>query len=78
MHGTECGKRNKVFSAGANLKERADMSKEEAASFVTSLRNCLNELESLPMPLIASVEVCFMFFTYFYLLYWIGSSQISP
>jgi len=45
-----------IFSAGADLKERSTMTKEEAASFVTSLRSCLDELQSLPMPLIASVE----------------------
>ena len=52
---TSCS--DKVFSAGADLKERSKMSKEEAASFVTSLRDCMDCLSSLPMPLIASVEV---------------------
>jgi len=51
---TSCG--DKVFSAGADLKERSNMSKDEASSFVTSLRKCLDDLSSLPMPLIASVE----------------------
>ena len=45
-----------VFSAGADLKERSVMTTEEASSFVTSLRACMDELHSLPMPLIASVE----------------------
>ncbi len=52
---TSCS--DKVFSAGADLKERSEMSKEEAASFVSSLRDCMDSLSTLPMPLIASVEV---------------------
>jgi methylglutaconyl-CoA hydratase len=47
---------DKVFSAGADLKERSVMNKVEAKEFVTSLRDCLDSLSSLPMPLIASVE----------------------
>ncbi len=51
---TSCS--DKVFSAGADLKERSGMSKDEAAAFVTSLRDCMDGLSSLPMPMIASVE----------------------
>ena len=53
---TSCSPR--VFSAGADLRERSTMSMEEAAAFVTELRNTLDSIASLPMPLIACVEVC--------------------
>ena len=46
----------RVFSAGADLKERASMSIEEAESTVTGLRNSLQRFASLPMPTIAVVE----------------------
>jgi methylglutaconyl-CoA hydratase len=46
-----------VFSAGADLRERSKMSMEEAAAFVTELRNTLDDIASLPMPLIACIEV---------------------
>lgn len=46
----------KVFSAGADLKERATMSLEEASAFVTRLRNTMQRLSRLPMPTIAAVE----------------------
>ena len=47
---------NRVFSAGADLKERSKMNQTQAQTFVSSLRNCMDRLSSLPMPLIASVE----------------------
>lgn len=47
---------NKVFSAGADLKERATMSQDEAAEFVTLLRDTMERLSILPIPVIASVE----------------------
>lgn len=47
---------NKVFSAGADLKERATMSQDEAAAYVTLLRNTMERLSRLPIPVIASVE----------------------
>ena len=47
---------NKVFSAGADLKERATMTQDEAATFVTRLRNTMQRLSELPMPVIAAVE----------------------
>lgn len=48
----------KVFSAGADLKERAEMTTlEEASVFVTSLRHTMNRLARLPMPVIAAIEV---------------------
>lgn len=47
---------HKVFSAGADLKERACMSIEQAEATVTGLRNSLQRFASLPMPTIAVVE----------------------
>lgn len=46
----------KVFSAGADLRERSSMSQEEASAFVSSLRECFYHLGHLPMPLIACIE----------------------
>jgi methylglutaconyl-CoA hydratase len=46
----------RVFSAGADLKERAGMNLEEAEQTVTGLRNTLQRFASLPMPTIAVVE----------------------
>ncbi|HEX4845915.1 MAG TPA: enoyl-CoA hydratase-related protein [Geothrix sp.] len=45
-----------VFCAGADLKERAEMSQAEAGAFVQGLRSAFTELEDLPMPVIASLE----------------------
>ncbi len=45
-----------VFCAGADLKERASMSQEEASAFVGRLRGAFTALERLPMPVIAAVE----------------------
>ena len=57
---TSCNE--KVFSAGADLKERSSMTMEEASAFVTSLRSSLDALASLPMPMIACVEVREVFY----------------
>eukprot|EP00761_Pharyngomonas_kirbyi_P012827 gb/GECH01012854.1/.p1 GENE.gb/GECH01012854.1/~~gb/GECH01012854.1/.p1 ORF type:complete len:308 (+),score=87.41 gb/GECH01012854.1/:1-924(+) len=46
----------KTFCAGADLKERATMSSEEAESFVNSLRSTFSELEALPIPTIAAID----------------------
>jgi methylglutaconyl-CoA hydratase len=46
----------KVFSAGADLKERSTMSQEEAAEFVCTLRSTMERVARLPMPVIAAVE----------------------
>jgi enoyl-CoA hydratase/carnithine racemase len=46
----------RVFSAGADLKERAGMNLEEAEQTVTGLRNTLQRFSCLPMPTIAVVE----------------------
>eukprot|EP01027_Heterolobosea_sp_BB2_P000868 GEZU01001295.1.p1 GENE.GEZU01001295.1~~GEZU01001295.1.p1 ORF type:complete len:311 (+),score=96.92 GEZU01001295.1:76-1008(+) len=45
-----------VFSAGADLKERATMSKQETAEFVYNLRKAFTEIEDLPIPTIAAIE----------------------
>ena len=45
-----------VFCAGADLKERAAMSPEEAQAFVDRLRAAFSGLERLPMPTVAVVE----------------------
>lgn len=45
-----------VFCAGADLKERAEMSPAETAAFVHGLRSAFTELEDLPMPVIAAIE----------------------
>jgi len=46
----------KVFSAGADLKERATMTQVEASAFVTSLRNTLDRVARLPFPVVAAIE----------------------
>ncbi|KAL2089333.1 hypothetical protein ACEWY4_014021 [Coilia grayii] len=45
-----------VFCAGADLKERAQMSNPEAEHFVHGLRSLMNEIAALPMPTIAAVD----------------------
>ena len=45
-----------VFCAGADLKERANMSHDECSTFVNGLRNAFRKLESLPMPTICAVD----------------------
>lgn len=45
-----------VFCAGADLKERAEMSQAEAGAFVQGLRSAFTELEDLPMPVITVLE----------------------
>lgn len=46
----------KVFSAGADLKERATMSMDEAEDFVCLLRSTMERVAALPIPVIAAVE----------------------
>ena len=46
----------KVFSAGADLKERRTMSLEETELFVSKLRMTMQRVAELPMPVIAAVE----------------------
>lgn len=45
-----------VFCAGADLKERAGMSQDEASTFVQAIRATFTELEALSMPVIAALE----------------------
>ena len=47
---------DKVFSAGADLRERSKMTQEEAAEFVTSLRGTFDALANLPMPVVSAIE----------------------
>ncbi|KAJ3326884.1 hypothetical protein HDU76_012550 [Blyttiomyces sp. JEL0837] len=47
---------DRVFCAGADLKERATMNPTEVAAFVHGLRSAFSELESLPMPTIAAID----------------------
>ena len=45
-----------VFSAGADLKERKEMSQEEAREFVSGLRSSFTALEELRCPTIALID----------------------
>jgi methylglutaconyl-CoA hydratase len=47
---------NKVFSAGADLKERRGMGLDETEAFVSKLRDAFEEFANLPMPTIAAIE----------------------
>ena len=44
------------FCAGADLKERAQMTNEEVSAFVQKLRHSVSELAALPMPTIAAID----------------------
>jgi Enoyl-CoA hydratase/isomerase len=46
----------KVFSAGADLKERRAMSMEQAEAFVTNLRNTMHQVSCLPIPVLAAID----------------------
>ena len=45
-----------MFCAGADLKERLEMTPEQAAATVYSFRSIFSELEQMPMPTIAAIE----------------------
>ena len=47
---------NRVFSAGADLKERSTMTLHEAQDFVTKLRTTFEQFSRLTMPSIAAIE----------------------
>eukprot|EP00934_Nitzschia_sp_Nitz4_P006658 Nitzschia sp. Nitz4//scaffold79_size90958//2751//3644//NITZ4_005006-RA/size90958-processed-gene-0.102-mRNA-1//-1//CDS//3329558192//6648//frame0 len=51
---TSCS--DKVYSAGADLKERREMSMEQAEAFVCLLRNTMQRAADLPQPVIAAIE----------------------
>ena len=46
----------KHFCAGADLKERADLSIEETAQVVSAIGNCFAKLEKLPFPTISAIN----------------------
>lgn len=45
-----------AFCAGADLVERAGMSKAQVDTFLADLRRALGALESLPVPTVAAVD----------------------
>uniref|UniRef100_A0A8D0HCJ7 Enoyl-CoA hydratase domain containing 2 n=1 Tax=Sphenodon punctatus TaxID=8508 RepID=A0A8D0HCJ7_SPHPU len=45
-----------VFCAGADLKERAQMTDTEVGHFVHRLRSLMDEIAALPLPTVAAVE----------------------
>ncbi|KAM0787938.1 hypothetical protein ACM66B_006143 [Microbotryomycetes sp. NB124-2] len=45
-----------IFCAGADLKERKQMSQIQVAEFLYTLRNMLHELSTLPQPTIAALD----------------------
>ena len=47
----------KVFCAGADLKERSNMSQEEAVECVDTLRNTFEDIANLTMPTLSAIEV---------------------
>ena len=47
---------DKVFCAGADLKERAKMNPSQVSAFVSDLRNSFMSLETLPMPTISVIN----------------------
>lgn len=46
----------KVFCAGADLRERLKMDSSEVPKFVSSLRNLLTDMETLPTPVISAID----------------------
>lgn len=47
---------NRVFSAGADLKERAGMSEDEVIAAVGNIKALANEVASMPQPVIAALN----------------------
>lgn len=47
---------SRVFSAGADLKERRSMSSQATEGFVTDLRHSFQRISELPMPVIAAIS----------------------
>ncbi|KAI5477432.1 enoyl-CoA hydratase [Pseudohyphozyma bogoriensis] len=45
-----------IFCAGADLKERRSMTPEQIATFLSTLRAALGDLEGLPVPTIAALD----------------------
>lgn len=50
------GSGEKVFCAGADLKERAEMDPAAVRRTVSAIRNNINQIEALPQPVIAAVN----------------------
>ncbi|OEH94385.1 enoyl-CoA hydratase [Bacillus solimangrovi] len=50
------GAGERIFCAGADLKERSRMSEVEVKKTVSLIRHTMDELESLPMPVIAAIN----------------------
>lgn len=50
------GSGEKVFCAGADLKERAEMDTIQVKKTVSLIRETVNELETLPQPVIAAIN----------------------
>ncbi|XP_050302216.1 methylglutaconyl-CoA hydratase, mitochondrial [Anthonomus grandis grandis] len=46
----------KIFCAGADLKERAEMTPREVCNFLTNLRALMNKLQNIPVPVIAAID----------------------
>jgi enoyl-CoA hydratase/carnithine racemase len=46
----------KVFSAGADLKERREMTVDQAEAFVSKLRTTMQRIANLPQPVICAIE----------------------
>ncbi|XP_046580849.1 methylglutaconyl-CoA hydratase, mitochondrial-like isoform X1 [Haliotis rubra] len=45
-----------VFCAGADLKERAQMTNAQVAAFVQKLRSTVNDIHNFPVPVIAAID----------------------
>lgn len=45
-----------IFSAGADLKERATLTPIEVTRFVSSLRGLFKNIEQMPMPMISAID----------------------
>ena len=45
-----------TFCAGADLKERSQMTQTQTSQFVTKLRSLMNDIENLPIPTIAAIN----------------------
>lgn len=50
------GAGDKAFSAGADLKERREMSEPETLAFVRAIQGCFQQIAELPMPVIAAIN----------------------
>ncbi|CAG9763175.1 unnamed protein product [Ceutorhynchus assimilis] len=46
----------KIFCAGADLKERAEMTPKQVSDFVTNLRSLMSKLQNIPVPVLAAID----------------------